>query len=129
MFLSICFTGNIPLPAFAYYRERGNFAEVEQIKRNEGMETTLTTSAELIRQLGYIADDEGALKKALHYVKKLVAQKERENRNAVAEEGALYRPRTKAERIADFNEVCEQVKLARSGKLEGRPLEEVLNEL
>ena len=30
MFLSICFTGNIPLPAFAYYRERGNFAEVER---------------------------------------------------------------------------------------------------
>lgn len=35
----------------------------------------------------------------------------------------------KAELIADLNEMCEEVKLIRAGKLKGRPAEELLNEL
>jgi len=38
------------------------------------METTLDTSAELFRQIGYLADDENSLKKLLAYTKKLVIQ-------------------------------------------------------
>ena len=39
------------------------------------METTLNTSAELLRQIGYLADDENSLKKLLAYTKKLVTKK------------------------------------------------------
>ena len=39
------------------------------------METTLNTSAELLRQIGYLADDESSLKKLLAYTKKLVTKK------------------------------------------------------
>lgn len=36
---------------------------------------------------------------------------------------------TKEELVADLNEMCEQIKLVRAGKLKGRPAEELLNEL
>lgn len=47
--------------------------------------------------------------------------------SSVAENAVPYK--TKAELIADLNEMCEQIKLARAGKLKGRPAEELLNEL
>lgn len=36
---------------------------------------------------------------------------------------------TKAEILSDFSEACQDIKLAREGKLQGRPLEDLLNEL
>lgn len=45
----------------------------------------------------------------------------------VAEDAEPYM--TKAEIIADLKEVCKDLKLAREGKLKGRPIEDLLNEL
>ena len=36
---------------------------------------------------------------------------------------------TREEQIAEVNEMCEEIKLIRAGKLKGRPAEELLNEL
>lgn len=83
-------------------------------------------NAELFRQLSYIADDENYMKKALNYIKKLASQKEN-TADTLREDDVPYR--TKEELIADINEVCEQIKQARVGKLKGKPLEEALNEL
>ena len=47
--------------------------------------------------------------------------------NVVAEAAEPYK--TKAEIIADLKEVCKDMKLAREGKLKGRPFEDLLNEL
>ena len=49
--------------------------------------------------------------------------------SVVAEDAVPYRPKTKAELIEDLNEVCDEIKLIRAGKLKGRPAEELLNEL
>ncbi len=37
--------------------------------------------------------------------------------------------KSKEEVLTDWTEVCQTIKLAREGKIEGRPIEEVLNEL
>lgn len=95
--------------------------------KNKIMSTTWSINAELLRQLSYIADDEDCMKKALRYIEKLVRQKQ--GATHVAEDAEEHHSPTKAELIADLNEVCEQIKLARAGKLKGRPLEDVLNEL
>ena len=59
---------------------------------------TVSLNAELLRQLSYIADDELYLRKALNSIKRLVAQKEKEEEMAcVAEAAEEYRPQTKAE--------------------------------
>lgn len=36
---------------------------------------------------------------------------------------------TKEEILAGFSEACKEIKLAREGKLKGRPAEELINEL
>lgn len=93
---------------------------------------TLNLNAELFRELSYIADDESSMKKVLKYVKKLAAKQYKTPAPTVsvaAEEAVAYRPKTKAELIEDLNEVCEEIKLIRAGKLKGRPAEELLNEL
>lgn len=51
------------------------------------------------------------------------------NSATLSEAEAEYRPLTKAELIADVNEMCEEIKQIRAGKLKGRPAEELLNEL
>ncbi len=84
------------------------------------METTLNTSAELLRQIGYLADDENSLKKLLAYTKKLVTKKKE------AEEEPVQ---TKEEILADFAEACRELKLHREGKKKFKTLDEVLNEL
>ena len=84
------------------------------------METTLNTSAELLRQIGYLADDENSLKKLLAYTKKLVTKKRE------AEEEPVQ---TKEEILADFAEACRELKLHREGKKKFNTLDEVLNEL
>lgn len=84
------------------------------------METTLNTSAELLRQIGYLADDENSLKKLLAYTKKLVTKKKE------AEEEPVQ---TKEEILADFAEACRELKLHQEGKKKFKTLDEVLNEL
>ncbi|MBQ4621436.1 MAG: hypothetical protein IJB28_02160 [Bacteroidaceae bacterium] len=92
--------------------------------------TTMELNAEIFRQLSYIADEKSYMDKVLAYIKKLVKQRESEDHAALsiaAEEPAPYY--TKAEILAGFDEACKDIKLAREGKLEGRPIEELLNEL
>ena len=67
------------------------------------------------------------LKKLLAYVKKLVAKQLQTP--VVSEEAVPYRSLTREEQIAEVNEMCEEIKLIRAGKLKGRPAEELLNEL
>lgn len=88
------------------------------------MEDVMNLNAELFRQLSYIAGDENAMRKAVKYLKKLAVQIKE---TAAAEEE--YRPRTKAEVLADFDQACKELKLNLEGKLEFKPAEELLNEL
>lgn len=94
---------------------------------------TLNLNAELFRELSYIADDENSMKKLLKYVKKLAAQlydQSSESAPSVVTEDAVpYRPKTKAELMEDLNEVCEEIKLIRAGKLKGQTWEEFKHEL
>ena len=46
-----------------------------------------------------------------------------------AEDAEEYRSPTKAELIADVNEMCEEIKLIRAGKLKGKSWEEFKHEL
>ena len=89
--------------------------------------STMNLNAELFRELSYIADDENSMKKLLAYVKKLVAKQLQAP--VVSEEAVPYRRLTREEQIAEVNEMCEEIKLIRAGKLKGRPAEELLNEL
>ena len=94
--------------------------------------SAMSLNAELFRELSYIADNADSMRKLLKYVKKLVSQQREEEEQAtpiVSEGTEEYRPLTKAELIADLNEMCEEVKLIRAGKLKGRPAEELLDEL
>lgn len=91
--------------------------------------STISLNAELLRQLSYIADDEFYLEKALKSIKRLVAQKGKEESSCVAEEDAEYRPLTKTELLTDLDEAFKVAKLAQEGKLQGQPLEEFLHEL
>lgn len=90
------------------------------------MENVMNLNAELFRQLSYIADDENAMKKAVKYLKKLAMQIKEAT---TVEEEKAYRPRTKEEVLADFDQACKELKLNLEGKLELRPAEELLNEL
>lgn len=89
------------------------------------MEDTMNLNAELFRQLSYIADNESAMKKAVKYLKKLAVQIKE---TAEVEEEA-YKPRTKAEVLADFDQACKELKLNLEGKLELKSAEELFNEL
>jgi len=89
------------------------------------MENVMNLNAELFRQLSYIAGDENAMKKAVKYIKRLAVQIKE---NVVAEEEP-YRPRTKEEVLADFDQACKELKLNLEGKLELKSAEELFNEL
>lgn len=87
--------------------------------------TALQLNAELLRQLSYIADDENYLQKAINSIKQLVAEKvfaENESVGMVSE-------KSHEECLADIQEMCDSVKLIKSGQLKGRPAESLLNEL
>ena len=87
--------------------------------------TTLQLNAELLRQLSYIADDETYLRKALNTIKRLVAEKtiaENESIGMVSE-------KPHSEYLSDIQEMCDNVKLIKAGKLKGRPVESLLDEL
>ena len=84
--------------------------------------STTSLNAELLRELSYIVDDESSMKKVLEYVRNIVSQqklKTSDGQSVVSESEAEYIPATKAELIADLNEMCEEVKLIRAGKLKG----------
>jgi len=89
--------------------------------------TTAELNAEFFRQMSYIADDENSMKKVLEFVKNLVSQKTVVKTPILSEGEVPYM--TKAEILSDFSEACQDIKLAREGKLQGRPLEDLLNEL
>ncbi len=72
------------------------------------MNSTMNLKAELLRELSYIADDENYLKKALKAIKKLVAQREEEER---------------------IRQAFEDAKLIREGKIQGKTWEEIRDEL
>ena len=72
------------------------------------MNSTMNLNAELLRELSYIADDENYLKKALKAIKKLVAQREEEER---------------------IRQAFEDAKLIREGKIQGKTWEEIRDEL
>lgn len=77
---------------------------------------------ELIRRI-LAVDDVDVLKK----VKALLLKYDMRKTDVVAEEAAPYK--TKAETLKGFDEACKDMKLAREGKLKGRPIEELLDEL
>lgn len=91
---------------------------------------TVSLNAELLRQLSYIADDELYLRKALNSIKRLVAQKEKEEEMACADEAAEEcRPQTKAEILAGVDEAFKELKAYKEGKLQLMTLDEALHEL
>ncbi len=94
-----------------------NLMEKRKFKMN-----TMNVSAEVIRQLGYIADDEDCMKKVLRAIRNIVAT------HQVTME-STYQPRSKEELIADFDEAAKDVRLYREGKKEFRPAEELIDEL
>lgn len=68
--------------------------------------------------------------KVLESVKKTLihAKKERESASTLAaEDEKSYM--TKSEIMDGLSEACKDIKLMREGKLKGRPIEELLNEL
>lgn len=91
------------------------------------MEKTMNLNAELFLQLSYIVEDEEAMKKAMKYIKKLATQVRKAA--ITEEEDEEYRPRTKAEVLADFDQACKELKLNLEGKLEFKSMEELFKEL
>lgn len=83
------------------------------------MDTTINTSAELFRQIGYIADDESSMKKLLSYVRKLVKKKKEESAPVM----------TREEILEDFKEALKELKASEEGCLELKTLEEFRHEL
>ena len=72
------------------------------------------------------------MRKVLGYIRKVVAQRRKAiacASSVVAEEAVAYHPMTKAELIADLNEMCEEVKLIRAGKLKGQSWEDFKREV
>ena len=87
--------------------------------------TTLQLNAELLRQLSYIADDETYLRKALNTIKRLVAEKTIAENESVG----MVSEKPHSEYLSDIQEMCDNVKLIKAGKLKGRPVESLLDEL
>ena len=95
--------------------------------------TTMNLNAELFRELSYIADNESSMKKLLAFVKKLVAQQSKTaaapTSYVVSEETVPYHRLTREGQIAEVNEMCEEIKQIRAGKLEGQTWEDFKHEL
>ncbi len=88
--------------------------------------TIQSTQNDLIRQILQVQD-----MNILERIKKLLCRENHAVEEAyptiLAEEEAHYK--TRAEIMADMEEAFKTAKLAREGKIEGRPIEELLNEL
>lgn len=75
-------------------------------------------TAEVLQQLSYIADDETAMAKALKALKLIVAKKNVTDSTH----------KSKDELKAELSEALTEVRLHREGKIELKPIEELLNE-
>jgi hypothetical protein len=64
------------------------------------------------------------VKRSLHQI---IAQAK--DKLTLKEASEVYHTKTKAEILADLDEVCEEIKMAKAGKLKGIPAEELLNDL
>ncbi len=88
--------------------------------------TIQSTQNDLIRQILQVQDIN-----LLERIKTLLYKEsevtEEASSNILAEEEVRYK--TRAEIMADMEEAFKTAKLAREGKIEGRPIEELLNEL
>lgn len=73
--------------------------------------TAIELKASVWNDISSFAEDESLMARLYAYVQKL--KKERE----------------KAQSLKEWTSVAEQIKMAKEGKIEGRPLEEFLNEL
>lgn len=82
------------------------------------MATTVDVGAELFREIGNLADDEGALRKMLKYAKKLVAKRE-------AEPPVI----SKEEIISGLKGAMTQFELYKQGKAKFMSWEEFQDEL
>lgn len=92
------------------------------------MMDTINIAAEknnIIRQLLDIEDIE-----VIEKVKQLLQSKSKiHSVDVTSEPAAEYIPLTKKEILSGLNEAFAEAKLAREGKLQGRPLKDVLDEL
>lgn len=75
-------------------------------------------TAEVLQQLSYIADDETAMAKALKALKQIVAKKNVTDSTH----------KSKDELKTELSEALTEVRLHREGKIELKPVEELLNE-
>ena len=87
--------------------------------------TTLQLNAELLRQLSYIADDETYLRKAINTIKHLVAEKTIAENESVG----MVSEKPHSEYLNDIQKMCDNVKLIKAGRLKGRRVESLLDEL
>ncbi|WP_455624272.1 hypothetical protein [Parabacteroides sp.] len=86
------------------------------------MSRTVNVSAEVIRQLGYIADDDSSMEKVLDFIKKLVAKR---GLPSLEENPA----RTKEEILAGFDRSLKELRLNQEGKLDFQSWEDFRDEL
>lgn len=84
----------------------------------------MNTSAELFRELSYIADDEVSMAKLLAYVKELVSLKK--NRGEAVADEVLQ---TKSEMLEGLDQACKELRLQQAGKMHFKPAEALLDEL
>lgn len=80
-----------------------------------------TLNNEIARELLFLSDSESYMKKALRSVKRLSTQKKMENKAVVIADDLHIK--------TDIKEMCNQIKMARAGQLNGRSAEEILYEL
>ncbi len=82
----------------------------------------LNINAEIMQQLGYIADDEDLMKKVLKYIKRIVSHKEEAATEA-------YVPRTKEEILGSLDQSFKEIKFHSEGKIELKSAYELIDEL
>lgn len=73
--------------------------------------TAIELKTSVLNDISTFAEDEGLMARLYAYVKK------------------LKKERAKSQALKEWTSVAEQIKKAKSGNIEGRPLEELLNEL
>lgn len=87
------------------------------------MGKTMNVSAEVIRQLGYIADDDSSMEKVLDFIKGLIAQKK--EAAGAAGDGLP----TKAEVLAGVDQSLKELRQNQAGELKFQSWEDFRREL
>jgi len=80
-----------------------------------------TLNNEIARELVFLSDSESYMKKALRSVRRLSAKKKMESEKASTVADLLIKQ--------DIKDMCDQIKMARTGQLKGRNAEDILYEL